>query len=74
MRLTTLNLPEHMIKKLNEAVKKGYAECRATAIRDAIRDYLILHNLWGHVETSAKRMGRVEVSSKLMEAILNAKE
>ena len=48
MKLITLHLPEPWIQMADEAVNKGLAADRARAIRDALRDYLKLHNLWNH--------------------------
>lgn len=43
MKLITQNLPEAHIELLDELVKKQFYPNRATAIRVAVRDLLILH-------------------------------
>jgi len=49
---------------LDEAVALGLAPNRAVAIRDAIRDYLKAEGYWP----------KLEVSSKLMDAIIDFTE
>ena len=64
----TVRIPEEWLPMLNEAVRKGFAANWNVAIRDAVRDYLKLHNLW-------KRQNLwkgVQVSERLMNAIEQA--
>jgi len=45
MKPVTLNLPERYIRELDRLVKRGFYPSRAEAIRLAIRDLLLTHNL-----------------------------
>ena len=47
MKLTTLELPEELLRGLEETVRAGLYPNRSEAIRLAIRDLLKLHGLWG---------------------------
>jgi len=43
MVLTTVYLPEHLMRRLEKLVELGYYSCKSEAIRSAIKDLLEFH-------------------------------
>ena len=48
MKSKVVKLPKLWFEMLGEAVEEGLAGNQSIAIRDAVRDYLKLHNIWKH--------------------------